>query len=178
MYQQLTSLCKFLFEYCSFYISFWICYSVSLNLQPQFKIFVYDCSLLLSSAINNKAKEKVAIKKLHRPFQSEIFAKRAYRELRLLKHMKHENVSVFYAWRALRSDLVAYIVSSIFQQFQWLEWLLKGTKRLVSHHTHCVFIENDVSIKCLAWRTQCVSSEHDTWGAWRHANDWLRCHKL
>uniref|UniRef100_A0AAY4B0W4 mitogen-activated protein kinase n=1 Tax=Denticeps clupeoides TaxID=299321 RepID=A0AAY4B0W4_9TELE len=35
---------------------------------------------------------KVAIKKLHRPFQSELFAKRAYRELRLLKHMKHENV--------------------------------------------------------------------------------------
>lgn len=34
----------------------------------------------------------MAIKKLHRPFQSEIFAKRAYRELRLLKHMKHENV--------------------------------------------------------------------------------------
>uniref|UniRef100_A0A672YI51 mitogen-activated protein kinase n=1 Tax=Sphaeramia orbicularis TaxID=375764 RepID=A0A672YI51_9TELE len=44
------------------------------------------------SAINDKTKEKVAIKKLHRPFQSEIFAKRAYRELRLLKHMKHENV--------------------------------------------------------------------------------------
>lgn len=35
---------------------------------------------------------KVAIKKLYRPFQSELFAKRAYRELRLLKHMKHENV--------------------------------------------------------------------------------------
>ncbi|XP_068187706.1 mitogen-activated protein kinase 13 [Antennarius striatus] len=44
------------------------------------------------SAIKEKTKEKVAIKKLHRPFQSEIFAKRAYRELRLLKHMKHENV--------------------------------------------------------------------------------------
>lgn len=35
----------------------------------------------------------MAIKKLHRPFQSKLFAKRAYRELRLLKHMKHENVS-------------------------------------------------------------------------------------
>lgn len=46
-----------------------------------------------SSATNERTKEKVAIKKLHRPFQSEIFAKRAYRELRLLKHMKHENVS-------------------------------------------------------------------------------------
>uniref|UniRef100_A0A8C6WKJ4 mitogen-activated protein kinase n=1 Tax=Neogobius melanostomus TaxID=47308 RepID=A0A8C6WKJ4_9GOBI len=45
------------------------------------------------SATNEKTKEKIAIKKLHRPFQSEIFAKRAYRELRLLKHMKHENVS-------------------------------------------------------------------------------------
>ncbi|MGH0127667.1 UNVERIFIED_CONTAM: hypothetical protein FKN15_017389 [Acipenser sinensis] len=44
------------------------------------------------SAINVKTGEKVAIKKLHRPFQSEIFSKRACRELRLLKHMKHENV--------------------------------------------------------------------------------------
>lgn len=52
------------------------------------------CSIIHdSSAINERTKEKMAIKKLHRPFQSEIFAKRAYRELRLLKHMKHENVS-------------------------------------------------------------------------------------
>ncbi|XP_063212871.1 mitogen-activated protein kinase 13 [Chroicocephalus ridibundus] len=44
------------------------------------------------SAIDKKTGEKVAIKKLCRPFQSEIFAKRAYRELMLLKHMQHENV--------------------------------------------------------------------------------------
>uniref|UniRef100_A0A8D2Q7I2 mitogen-activated protein kinase n=1 Tax=Varanus komodoensis TaxID=61221 RepID=A0A8D2Q7I2_VARKO len=44
------------------------------------------------SAIDRKSGTKVAIKKLYRPFQSELFAKRAYRELRLLKHMKHENV--------------------------------------------------------------------------------------
>lgn len=35
---------------------------------------------------------KVAVKKLARPFQSLIHAKRAFRELRLLKHMYHENV--------------------------------------------------------------------------------------
>ncbi|KAL8221156.1 UNVERIFIED_CONTAM: hypothetical protein K2H54_060183 [Gekko kuhli] len=46
------------------------------------------------SAIDQKSGTKVAIKKLYRPFQSELFAKRAYRELRLLKHMKHENVSM------------------------------------------------------------------------------------
>ncbi|MEE6481062.1 hypothetical protein FKM82_012748 [Ascaphus truei] len=44
------------------------------------------------SAIDGRNGTKVAIKKLYRPFQSELFAKRAYRELRLLKHMHHENV--------------------------------------------------------------------------------------
>ncbi|XP_039988079.1 mitogen-activated protein kinase 12 [Xiphias gladius] len=44
------------------------------------------------SAVDSRTGAKVAIKKLYRPFQSELFAKRAYRELRLLKHMKHENV--------------------------------------------------------------------------------------
>ncbi|XP_034112602.1 mitogen-activated protein kinase p38a [Drosophila albomicans] len=34
----------------------------------------------------------VAIKKLSRPFQSTVHAKRTYRELTLLKHMDHENV--------------------------------------------------------------------------------------
>lgn len=46
-----------------------------------------------SSAVDSRTGNKVAIKKLYRPFQSELFAKRAYRELRLLKHMRHENVS-------------------------------------------------------------------------------------
>ncbi|XP_072136980.1 mitogen-activated protein kinase 14A [Mobula birostris] len=44
------------------------------------------------SAIDQRTGEKVAVKKLYRPFQSLIHAKRAYRELRLLKHIKHENV--------------------------------------------------------------------------------------
>ncbi|XP_069792808.1 mitogen-activated protein kinase 14A isoform X2 [Narcine bancroftii] len=44
------------------------------------------------SAVDQRTGEKVAVKKLHRPFQSLNHAKRAFRELRLLKHMKHENV--------------------------------------------------------------------------------------
>ena len=46
-----------------------------------------------SSAYDMKTGFKIAVKKLSRPFQSIIHAKRTYRELRLLKHMKHENVS-------------------------------------------------------------------------------------
>ncbi|XP_015705603.1 mitogen-activated protein kinase 12-like [Coturnix japonica] len=45
------------------------------------------------SAVDGRSGTKVAVKKLSRPFQSIIHAKRTYRELRLLKHMKHENVS-------------------------------------------------------------------------------------
>ncbi|KAM9344352.1 mitogen-activated protein kinase 14A isoform 1-T1 [Pholidichthys leucotaenia] len=44
------------------------------------------------SADDMKTGSKVAVKKLSRPFQSVVHAKRTYRELRLLKHMKHENV--------------------------------------------------------------------------------------
>ncbi|XP_029483736.1 mitogen-activated protein kinase 14A-like isoform X1 [Oncorhynchus nerka] len=44
------------------------------------------------SSYDQKTGMKIAVKKLSRPFQSFIHAKRTYRELRLLKHMKHENV--------------------------------------------------------------------------------------
>nr|AIY23112.1 p38 protein [Penaeus chinensis] len=44
------------------------------------------------SALDSKTGRKVAIKKLARPFQTHIHAKRTYRELRMLKHMDHENI--------------------------------------------------------------------------------------
>lgn len=44
------------------------------------------------SAVDTTRNIKLAVKKLARPFQTAIHAKRAYREIRLLKHMNHENV--------------------------------------------------------------------------------------
>lgn len=44
------------------------------------------------SALDTQYKTRVALKKLARPFQSSVHAKRTYRELRYLKHLKHENV--------------------------------------------------------------------------------------
>ena len=40
----------------------------------------------------NEVTKQVAIKKLARPFQTAIHAKRTYREIHMLKHMDHENV--------------------------------------------------------------------------------------
>jgi len=50
-------------------------------------------TVVSSSAYDTERQIKVAIKKLARPFQSPVHAKRAYREIRMLKHMHHENVS-------------------------------------------------------------------------------------
>ena len=47
-----------------------------------------------SSAMDVVRGHKVAIKKLVKPFQNETYAKRAFRELRLMKMVNHKNVSV------------------------------------------------------------------------------------
>lgn len=60
-----------------------------------FLSYMSSVSVFVSSAWDRRTGAQVAIKKLHRPFQSKLFAKRAYRELRLLKHMRHENVRFF-----------------------------------------------------------------------------------
>lgn len=58
-------------------------------------------SLFLSSALDTVTGEKVAIKKLCRPFQNVTHAKRAFRELVLLKMVNHKNVSVLIFWKLI-----------------------------------------------------------------------------
>uniref|UniRef100_A0A674NWE4 mitogen-activated protein kinase n=1 Tax=Takifugu rubripes TaxID=31033 RepID=A0A674NWE4_TAKRU len=68
------------------------------------------------SAYDVVLRQKVAVKKLSRPFQSLIHCRRSYRELRLLKHMKHENVigllDVFTPAAALE-DFSDYLVTNL-----------------------------------------------------------------
>ncbi|KAI8925674.1 mitogen activated protein kinase [Entophlyctis helioformis] len=47
---------------------------------------------LVCSAIDTLTNERRAIKKVSRPFQTPVLAKRAFRELMLLKHLRHDNV--------------------------------------------------------------------------------------
>ena len=46
-----------------------------------------------SSALNSETQEQVAIKKIANAFDNKIDAKRTLREIKLLRHMDHENVS-------------------------------------------------------------------------------------
>uniref|UniRef100_A0A8C4I530 mitogen-activated protein kinase n=1 Tax=Dicentrarchus labrax TaxID=13489 RepID=A0A8C4I530_DICLA len=78
------------------------------------------------SAWDRRAGAQVAIKKLHRPFQSKLFAKRAYRELRLLKHMRHEN-------RSFRGHFRPFLNADYKIKLQFLVYqMLKGLKYIHS----------------------------------------------
>jgi p38 MAP kinase len=46
----------------------------------------------LSSARDELTQQSVAIKKIMKPFSTPVLSKRTYRELKLLKHLRHENV--------------------------------------------------------------------------------------
>ncbi|XP_075215481.1 mitogen-activated protein kinase p38b-like isoform X2 [Lycorma delicatula] len=69
------------------------------------------------SAVDTRYGAKVAIKKLARPFQSAVHAKRTYRELRMLKHMNHENVigllDVFHPSTSLDDFNQLYLVTHL-----------------------------------------------------------------
>ncbi len=47
-----------------------------------------------SSAKDQLTGASVAVKKIMKPFSTPVLAKRTYRELKLLKHIQHENVRI------------------------------------------------------------------------------------
>lgn len=69
------------------------------------------------SALDTQNNVKVAVKKLARPFQSVIHAKRTYREIRMLKHMNHENVigllDIFTPYLTLEDFNDVYLVTPL-----------------------------------------------------------------
>jgi mitogen-activated protein kinase 1/3 len=53
------------------------------------------CFPLCSAAVSSDTGEEVAIKKIGNAFDNHIDAKRTLREIKLLRHMDHENVRVY-----------------------------------------------------------------------------------
>ena len=49
--------------------------------------------ILFSAALNSETGTKVAIKKIARAFEDHLDAKKILREIKLMKHLTHENVS-------------------------------------------------------------------------------------
>ena len=64
-----------------------------------------------SSAKDQLTGSSVAIKKIMKPFSTPVLSKRTYRELKLLKHIQHENVRLSLTCPSYRADTRAQIIS-------------------------------------------------------------------
>lgn len=67
--------------------------------QNPIVLTVYSCGMATDSSPSSSAKDQltgqaVAVKKIMKPFSTPVLAKRTYRELKLLKHLRHENVGL------------------------------------------------------------------------------------
>lgn len=60
-----------------------------------------------SSARDQLTNQNVAVKKIMKPFSTPVLAKRTYRELKLLKHLRHENVCAFLVAFLLHSPIAS-----------------------------------------------------------------------
>ncbi|NXG86368.1 MK14 kinase, partial [Stercorarius parasiticus] len=126
------------------------------------------------SAFDTKTGLRVAVKKLSRPFQSIIHAKRTYRELRLLKHMKHENSVFPFVRRYLVTHLMGADLNNIVKcqkltddHVQFLIYqILRGLKYIHSAD----IIHRDLKPSNLAVNEDCELKILD-FGLARHTDD-------
>lgn len=70
---------------------------VRLGLSGAYRVDMDTYKCLRTDGIYSSAKDQltgqaVAVKKIMKPFSTPVLSKRTYRELKLLKHLKHENV--------------------------------------------------------------------------------------
>lgn len=89
-------------------------------LHPSFipvLLFSFLHRYLCSSALDTVLGLPVAVKKLCRPFQNQTHAKRAYRELVLLKCVNHKNVS--FDRSHTRLFVCLFVYSGVFGQDAW-----------------------------------------------------------
>lgn len=64
----------------------------------------------VSAAVNSETHEQVAIKKIGNAFDNIIDAKRTLREIKLLRHMEHENVSAHFLIQSYSIELWSLVV--------------------------------------------------------------------
>jgi hypothetical protein len=114
-----------------------VSYGVS---SPTFS-FSLDAHAPCSSAKDGLTGASVAIKKITRPFSTSVLSKRAYRELKLLKHIQHENVGMLSLLHFCRFQTLSRSSASV--TFSSLLWRICGSfasRPLRLHLLHFPFL--------------------------------------
>lgn len=76
--------------------------------------FMFSSTIFfVSAAVNSETHEQVAIKKIGNAFDNIVDAKRTLREIKLLRHMEHENVSA-HLCVLLQSEYMVFQIHNIF----------------------------------------------------------------
>ncbi len=91
---------------------------------------------VVCSALNTLTKEKVAIKKIPSLFAHETIAKRTYREIKILKHFKHDNViairDILKPWNNENDFTDIYIVLDLMESD--LHRIIHSEQELTAEH--------------------------------------------
>ncbi|CAD6266138.1 unnamed protein product [Miscanthus lutarioriparius] len=126
---------------------------------------------IICAAVNAQTREEVAIKKIGNAFDNQIDAKRTLREIKLLRHMKHENViSIKDIIRPPRRENFndVYIVYELMDTD--LHRLLRSNQPLTDDHCQnlasCVCIAPELLLNCSEytqaidmWSVGCIFGE-------------------
>jgi len=88
-----------------------------------------------SSAYDTEQKINVAVKKITRPFLSPVHAKRACREIRMLKHMRHENVSSVSFFQLLNVEV--HLLSPVPVDLADVDTCVTADRHYVLSAAHC-----------------------------------------
>jgi serine/threonine protein kinase len=103
---------------------------------------------LVCSAKDTLTGSSVAIKKILKPFSTPVLSKRTYRELKLLKHIKHENIislsdifispleDIYFVTELLGTDLHRLLTSRPLEK-QFIQYFLYQI--LVSQQSYILF---------------------------------------
>lgn len=117
---------------------------------------VYRTYVIDSSAKDQLMGTSVAIKKIMKPFSTPVLSKRTYRELKLLKHIQHENIialsdvfispleDIYFVTELLGTDLHRLLTSRPLEK-QFIQYFLY---QILVHLDHIKFIRSNLTFTC------------------------------
>ncbi|MBA0570102.1 hypothetical protein Golob_003788 [Gossypium lobatum] len=111
---------------------------------------------IVCSAINRETNEKVAIKKINNVFENRVDALRTLRELKLLRHIRHENVI---ALKDVMMPIQRIGFKDVYLVYELMDTdlhqIIKSPQPLSNDHCKYFIFQDLYSVKCLVSVNSC-----------------------
>ncbi|PPD95725.1 hypothetical protein GOBAR_DD07244 [Gossypium barbadense] len=111
---------------------------------------------IVCSAINRETNEKVAIKKINNVFENRVDALRTLRELKLLRHIRHENVI---ALKDVMMPIQRIGFKDVYLVYELMDTdlhqIIKSPQPLSNDHCKYFIFQDLYTVKCLVSVNSC-----------------------